>query len=93
MDNVHDQPYKCECWSGALHHLRAGDLQVELGFPQLKRLQTAQPYSGQPTNLASMSSPVKLHIQFNCCVFLMFKAVLCVDLKNAVNKLGMKGSS
>ena len=93
MDNVHGQPYKCECWSGALHHLPADDLQVELEPPQLKCLQTAQPYSGQPTTIASMSSPVKLRIQFNCCVFLMFKAVLCVDLKYAVNKLGMKGSS
>ena len=54
---------------------------------------TAHPYTWPPSNLASMSSPVKLSIQFNCYVFLMFKAVLCVDLKYDVNKLGMKGFS
>ena len=76
-----------------MHHLPADDLQLELEPPQLKRLQTAHPYTWPPTNLASMSSPVKLSIQFNCYVFPMFKAVLCVDLKYDVNKLGMKGFS
>ena len=62
-------------------------------FRNLNVFKLHSPTVGNQQTSPPCQAQVKLHIQFNCCVFLMFKAVLCVDLKYAVNKLGMKGSS